>query len=240
MSGTVCSPSQLASDLGIPQWESVTVPMSFPVATRPIIMCGIANVTRKADAADYERLATAIDRIITLHPGENVLIHTNSYWLTSFLYFKLRDHNYDRPVLAYSKAQYRDKTIAQFRETGGILLAPSAERGVDLPDDMCRVVIIAKVPFPSLGDKQTSARLHSNGGRQWYTIKTMRDVVQMSGRGVRHDNDYAVTYILDMQWQRLYRDHKAFLPQYFIESTVYGTNTEQAKQLRKATNALRR
>ena len=99
------------------------------------------------------------------------------------------------------------------------MLAPSMSRGIDLPDDLCRVQIIAKCPFPALGDKQIASRLHLPGGQLWYTVKTIRDMVQMTGRAVRHDNDWAVTYIMDVNFgKNLWSKWKRLFPAWWAES----------------------
>ena len=88
-----------------------------------------------------------------------------------------------------------------------------------MPDDLCRVQIIAKCPFPALGDKQIAARLHTEGGQLWYTVKTVRDIVQMTGRAVRHDDDWAITYIFDSSFGKsLWNRWKNLFPKWWQES----------------------
>jgi len=100
-----------------------------------------------------------------------------------------------------------------------VLFSHSMDRGVDLPGDMCSVVIIAKVPSPALGDKRVSARLHLPGGEQWYAVQAVRKVVQMSGRHVRSDTDVGVTYILDAQFTtNLWRRNRGLFPAWWREA----------------------
>lgn len=91
-------------------------------------------------------------------------------------------------------------------------------RGVDLKGDACRVQVIAKVPFPSLADKQVSARMRLPGGDTWYKVQTVREMVQMTGRGVRSETDHAVTYVLDEQFQRVWSQSKRLFPQWWREA----------------------
>ena len=92
-----------------------------------------------------------------------------------------------------------------------MLVASSMDRGIDLPDEACRVQIVLKVPYPSLGDKQVAERLYSTrDGKTWYAVEVARSILQMSGRGVRHVDDYCECVILDSSfvgwyglWQRL-------------------------------------
>jgi Rad3-related DNA helicase len=92
------------------------------------------------------------------------------------------------------------------------------DRGVDLPDEQCRVVIIAKVPYPYLGDRQVNARLHSKGGQVWYNVQTVRSIVQMTGRGVRHEDDWCVSYIIDSQFNNLWSRGRGLFPLWWKEA----------------------
>jgi Rad3-related DNA helicase len=99
------------------------------------------------------------------------------------------------------------------------MFAPSLDRGIDLPYDLCGTQIIAKVPFLYLGDKQISARMHSPGGGNWYTVHTIRTIVQMSGRGMRSADDYCTTYILDSQFTtNLYKRSSNLFPQWWRDA----------------------
>lgn len=101
-------------------------------------------------------------------------------------------------------------------------MACSADRGVDLPDDYCRLIVVAKVPFPNLGDRMVSMRLHMGDGQTWYTVETVRSVVQMAGRGVRHKDDYCRTVILDSQFRDgLWSRGAALFPRWFREAVVW-------------------
>jgi Rad3-related DNA helicase len=91
------------------------------------------------------------------------------------------------------------------------------ERGVNLPGDLCRVAVVMKVPFLNLGDKQISTRLHSDkkSGQLWYNVSAIRTLVQMCGRGIRSAEDRCSIYILDAQFERLYRENKYLFPEWW-------------------------
>lgn len=96
------------------------------------------------------------------------------------------------------------------------------DRGIDLPGDACRVQVLVKCPFPYIGDKQVSARMHSRDGSTWYAIQTIRSIVQMCGRAIRNKDDWAVTYILDEQFKsNLWARHRGLFPQWFVEGLVW-------------------
>jgi Rad3-related DNA helicase len=123
--------------------------------------------------------------------------------------------------LTYRNAGEREATLERFLTTpDAVLLAPSFERGVDLPEEACEIIIIAKVPYPYLGDKQIAAKLYSKGGKTWYAVQTIRAIVQMCGRGMRSTDDWCDTYILDAQFKKLWRDHGRLFPQWFREAVA--------------------
>ncbi len=100
-----------------------------------------------------------------------------------------------------------------------VLISPSMDRGVDLPEDLCRFVVLLKVPYPYLGDIQISRRLYSaKDGPLWYAIQTIRTIVQATGRGVRSEDDYCISYILDEQFGRLYREYTGMFPRWWRDA----------------------
>lgn len=217
MSATIISGDEMSQSLGVVgEYATVTVPMTFPVENRPVILAPIATVTYKEMDKAILDLAFAIRVACERHEGERVIVHTVSYKLAKDLEEQLRrgrDKLSGRQIITYSEGRGREDALKKYKNTpGAVMLAPSMSRGIDLPDDLCRVQIIAKCPFPALGDKQIASRLHLPGGQMWYTVKTIRDIVQMTGRAVRHDKDWAVTYIFDTsfgknlwsKWQRLF------------------------------------
>lgn len=224
MSATIISADEMSQSLGVVgDYATVTVPMTFPVENRPIILCPIANPTYKEMDKAILDLAHGIRVACEKHPGERVIVHTVSYKLARDLEEQLRrgeDRLTGRTIITYTEGRGREDALRKYKRTeGAVLLAPSMSRGIDLPDDLCRVQIIAKCPFPALGDKQIASRLHLPGGQLWYTVKTIRDIVQMTGRAVRHENDWAVTYIMDINFGRnLWSKWKRLFPAWWVES----------------------
>lgn len=227
MSATLISSDEMSDSLGLPfDYATVVVPSTFPVKNRPIILAPVANVTYKElkEGTAIDDLAYAVQTILLKHPKDRVLVHTVSYDLTSRLSYQLRSGHYQvrgRDIITYEDSRDRNAALERYKRTpSAVLIAPSMERGVDLPDDLCRVQVVAKTPFPSLGDRQVSARVNmGSAGATWYAVQTIRDVVQMCGRGIRHKDDHAVTYILDRQFaSNLWRKHEKLFPAWFREA----------------------
>lgn len=225
MSATVISAGQLLSELGWEQTSStVSVTSTFPVENRPVYIRPVANMIAKEKDVEWPKLVPEIQRILAEHPGERVLVHTHSYELADFLYRHLRSDQAatTRPILTYQSAAERASALATYlAEKGSVLLAPSLDRGIDLPGDACRVQVIAKVPFAYLGDKQVAGRLYGNGrvGQTWYTVSAIRTLVQMCGRGVRSETDTCTTYILDKQFEsKLWGFNRGLFPQWWRDA----------------------
>lgn len=206
MSATTISPHQVADDLGLTseEWDFVQVDSNFPVESRPIYVRSRANMTNKTKDTEWPKMAKAVADVLDLHPQERVLIHTVSYAWTRHLENALRSTPHRHRILTYSDSRERESVLETYKNRpNGVLLAPSFDRGIDLPDDLCRAIVITKVPFPNLGDKQVNKRFFGTGqsGKNWYYTQTIRSIVQMTGRGMRHKGDYVTSYILDAQFQ---------------------------------------
>ena len=85
--------------------------------------------------------------------------------------------------------------------------------GVDLYDDLSRFQIMCKVPFPYLGDLVVQKRMERN--KQWYSYMTVKSVIQSLGRSIRNESDFAMSYILDSDWERFYRMNSKMFPNDF-------------------------
>lgn len=226
MSGTVISADEMSDSLGLPlDYRTVTIDSPFPIENRPIILAPVANVTASSlreSNEPIENLVYAIEQIAQQYEGR-MLIHTVSYKLTKELMQRCQMRTPDgkpRVKVQYTSAREKDYALRKYLATpDAAIFAPSMDRGVDLKDDRCRVQIIAKCPFPSLGDKQVSSRMHLPGGQQWYSVKVIRDIVQMTGRGVRSETDHCVTFILDEQFTRnVWGRNKPLFPKYFRDA----------------------
>lgn len=201
-------------------YATVSIPSTFPPTRRPIYIYPIAEMSRKNKAHAYPLVAKAVERILDRHPTDRILVHTVSYDLNEYLLAALPNHS--SRIQTYKSSSEKQRAIDRYiYSPASVLLAPSLDRGIDLRGDDCRVIIVCKVPFPSLGDKQVSAKLYSSGGQTWYSVKTVRSLVQMTGRGMRSEDDSCESYILDAQFiNNIYRRSKNLLPQWWREALV--------------------
>jgi len=176
-------------------------------------------MSRKNEEHARPLLADALTKVIDLHPDSRILVHTVSYSLNNFLASSVPK----RRLVTYHSTSEKQRAIDTYlSKPGGVFLAPSLDRGIDLPNDDCRVIVVCKIPFPNLGDKQVSARLYSKGGRQWYAVGTIRSLVQMTGRGMRSTDDYCESYLLDKNFLDLvWHRHRNLLPKWWTDALVW-------------------
>lgn len=220
MSATIISAQQMAEDLGLEddEWALVEVESTFPKENRPIYVEPVANMTAKEATVEWPKAAKRLSQIADWH-DERILVHTVSYKLADYLVDKV-----GKRAITYRSASEREQALDRFRESpNGILIAPSFERGIDLPYDQCRVVVVAKIPFPYLGDKQVSKRLYTRGGQGWYAMQTVRALVQMTGRAMRHADDQCEIYIIDRQFMsNIWKKSRRLLPEWWKDALVMG------------------
>ena len=226
MSATIISAEQMAADLGLDDddWGLVKVESTFDPERRPIYVEPISSMTYKEMSMSLPPMLKRVNQIVNPHDYDRILIHTVSYKLAGEVVSSLMSNGNGRRVFTYSRARDREAALQGFlSHPEGIMVAPSFERGVDLHDDDCRVVIITKIPYPALGDKQISARLHSQGGNGWYKMNTVRALVQMTGRAMRSAEDSCEIYLLDAQFMRnVWRKSRQLLPAWWQEALKMG------------------
>lgn len=225
MSASVVSSQEMIDSLGLDGRDVRTVSMGspFPVDNRRICVAPIASVTSKDREESWPKIARALKRLVEEGDAnhQRILVHAVSYQFTEFLISQLLMTLKDggRDLFRYQHSGEKDIAVEGWlRSKNGIMIAPSLDRGWDFPDDACRIQVIAKVPFPYLGDPQIAARLNSPGGQRWYTTQAIRSMIQMSGRAVRSETDHAATYVLDAAFVDIVKKNKSLLPAWWADA----------------------
>ena len=223
MSATLPPRAILCSLLDLRQEEVdyLELPSSFDISNRQVVYRPVGNLNKENLDGQLGKLVRAIRDILDRHRDQRVLIHSVSYSLGTKLYESLS--SLSRPVFFHRSSEGKRQAMERYMShPDAVIISPSLERGADLKDDLCRAIVWTKVPYPSLGDKFTSLRFYSSRfGRLWYKYQAAYTLVQGAGRGVRHQGDWAVTYILDGQFERLLRDRATLFPRWFREAVVW-------------------
>jgi ATP-dependent DNA helicase DinG len=224
MSATILDKEMFCANLGIdPSQASLhRLDSTFPVASRPLFYAPVGRV-KASDPASLDAVVRAVDDILDRHPGERGLIHTSSYKIAQAIGNGSR-HAGRLAIPADSRS--KDAALSRLRaEVGTVLVSPSVATGVDLPYDLCRFQIIAKLMFPDLGDPQIKKRMKevapgvtNQKGDQWYKWTTACSLVQAYGRGMRAEDDSCTTYLLDGNWQWFRHTVRDMLPGWFTKA----------------------
>lgn len=214
LSATLMGAEYIANTLGFPDgsWAYLDLPSTFPVANRPVNFSPVVAMSARSTDEDYEKMQAAIDHLIEyymLNGAPSGMIHavSNNYRdriLTSSRF---------RGIMRTDPTHHED---AVKRGEASVLVAANLVEGWDGADNLCRFVIMPKVPFPNLGDKRTRIRMQEDG--RSFDHKALVAVVQGAGRGVRHRQDYADTWILDANWAQLRARRYDWLPDAFTSA----------------------
>ncbi len=221
MSGTILDKDAFCSSIGLPPSEVkfIRVGSDFPKEHRPIYPLNIEYLNYKTLNEDRvrQRITTTIDKIMTFHKNQKGIIHTTSYAQLNFIRDNISLEN-KRRLLETNPEVERDEVIAEHISTAKptVLISPSLQLGLDLKDDLSRFSVIAKIPYPNLGDRWTDGKRKNSA--QWYNWQTALHLIQAIGRSVRSKEDWAVTYIVDSVFGSFINKNKSIMPGWFLES----------------------
>ena len=172
----------------------------------------IGRMTSKEIDKTLPNLVKAVKQVLAAHKNDKGIIHTHSYKIANYLKRNIRSKRLIVPS-SETRHQLLKEHLASKKPT--VLISPSMTEGVDLQGDASRFQILCKVPYPFLGDKLVKKRM--NKWYWWYPYQTTKTIVQSVGRSVRSEDDTAVTYILDADWERFYSRNRGLFPADFRE-----------------------
>ncbi len=194
---------------------------TFPVENRPIHMTFVGSMSHRNVEATLPSMLRQIERTAHVHAKEKGVVHTHSYRLGKSIADYLKSNGLAKRVLFPADVKARNEAyefhIATDKPT--ILISPSMVEGFDLFDDRARWQILAKCPWPFLLDPQVRAK--KDVDPDWYVLRTVSDIIQSAGRSTRSDTDHSKVYILDSDFQRLYREHERFFPRWFRSAFIW-------------------
>lgn len=217
MSATILDHEMWATSLGL-KTKDVTfikTPSPFAKEKRPVVIDYAGPMSYTRQEGTFPRMVEKIRGILNLHKEERGIIHCHSFHLGKKLVTALQN-----PRLTLVEEE-QDKTlvIAKHAATpGSVLVSPGMTEGVDLKDDLARFAILPKVPFASTQDLVVALRMADQRG--WYDWRTCLIFLQACGRTVRHDQDFATTYLLDSDFEAFMVRARKLLPDWWKESII--------------------
>ena len=191
-----------------------TIPNTFDFSKSPIHFLNKFKMSFREKEQSFNRLKDIIYSICsTKFFNEHGMIQTGSYAFAKQLYNEAPKEIKKR-MLLYNGSKEKNLCIKIHQiSKNTILVGPSLNEGIDLPGDLCRFIIIMKVPYPSLGDRLVKEKIKLFP--LWYNSTTSNDIIQGIGRGVRYNGDWCVSYILDACFWRLYLETQDQYPEDF-------------------------
>ena len=191
----------------------------FPVENRMIHYMPVGSMSYKEKQKTLPKMIKKVEQILQENRNFKGIIHTVNYEIAE----KIIDG------LAFSKMSYRllmprgnDKQLIlnSFYNSSKplVLISPSLMEGIDLKDDLSRFCIICKMPYGNLGDKWIKTRMEES--KKWYLSQACTNLIQMCGRSVRSEKDYAKTYILDSDFMNLAKNGIDIFPKWWKDAVV--------------------
>jgi Rad3-related DNA helicase len=195
----------------------------FQPSNRPVYVLSIGSMGRKSLDETMPRMLRVTEGILRLHPKEKGIIHCHSYALGKSLCAYLQHSPHAERVLFAKQAKDRVHCLRTHTTSTEptVMLSPSIAEGFSFDDNLARFQIVAKMPYPYLGDQQISARKDLDP--EWYVMQTIMIIIQACGRIVRSETDFGTTYILDSDFERIYNEYTEFFPLWFQEALIWRT-----------------
>ena len=220
MSASICGVKQFCDELGIGEFDFKQTGTTIPVENRLVhVVRNLGKLTYQNKEEMMPRFIMTIDRIIKYlyekNGGKKIngIIHTVSYDNANHV---LAGSKYVDDMLIPDKKDLLklDKVITEGK--ANIIVSPSIIEGVDLVDDLSRFQIFLKVPYQFIGDVWVKTKMNMNS--KWYSRMAIIKIVQGCGRSIRSDEDWAETFVLDGNFNRLMEYDNELFPEWFKES----------------------
>ena len=218
-SATVLNVPLWARNLGIDpnEVEHIELGSDFPVENRAIHLefcgnMGMKHFTKEKNPQNptQPKFVKKVKQLLKRHEGQRGLIHCHSFALSKVLREEVAD-----PRFLFQDQFNNDKQAmiaAHAERVDSVIVAPAIAEGYDFKNSLARFQIIAKVPWPSLGDKIIKERTDRDD--TFFGWCTALKLVQSYGRIVRSKDDWGYTYIVDSGFSFFFSRHSKMIPKW--------------------------
>ncbi|MEE8358716.1 MAG: helicase C-terminal domain-containing protein, partial [Candidatus Hydrothermarchaeales archaeon] len=153
-----------------------------------------SNWKQKGFQEEYWRTLSKI--LVTSKRPTLVQVH-------SFKYLPDDNRYPDIPSRKSIKEDDQEESLKSFIRGGrSLIFSTKTDRGVDLPDDTCRSIVLTKYPFPDLNDpvlRVMRKRMSEVPFWNYYRDIAKREFYQQIGRGLRSEDDWLEVWSPDMK-----------------------------------------
>lgn len=215
MSGTILDKNLFCQLNGLDVTKAVyySIASPFPLKNRPIYYMPLGKMSFKSKEDTFKRYVPYIQKLLDKYKKKKGIIHTNSFELAKWIEDSVKD-----PRLVFHDSSNKDEVLRMHMESEEptVIVSPSMDTGVSFDNDTARFQIIAKIPYPSLASQKNKMRQKNNP--DWYSWKTVSGLIQMTGRPVRSEIDYADTIIIDGGFGDVIKHSSQYLPDWIQEA----------------------
>lgn len=227
LSSTILDKEGFCRDLGIDPEEAamISVDSEFNVENREVVYKPVSKMNygwhTEERTSERNKMMRAMSHICQYHGKESGIIHAGSFKIAEWIVSNLKT---DHEIVHHNPGceSSRDDIIDYYLENAAlrpmILVSPSATEGMDLKDDLGRFAIIAKVPYPFLGDAWVKRRMQLS--QDWYNRQAITGIIQGCGRVVRSKEDWGQVYILDESFTFLYNKTSKMIPKWWKDGLI--------------------
>ena len=195
MSATIGDPAAYAKYVVIDRHFDIDIPSTFNFEKSPIFYVSDYKMSYREKDASLPKVIEMITKICEMYSGQRGIIQTGSYNFAKSVLDSAPEYIKKR-LVPYNDSKEKDDAISLFKfRKDKILIGPTLVEGLSFDDDLCRFLIIMKIPYPSLADNLVKEKKDINP--EWYSNETAISMLQGIGRGIRSESDWCVTFILD-------------------------------------------
>ena len=226
-SGTIIDKEMFCKTTGLNPKETFIIKVGsiFPVERRPVYYYPVAKMTKEERVNGYDKLVDVVGEIVRRFRYRTI-IHAHSYEIAREIAKRI---SVDGVRVAVHDEKNRKRVFRRFIEGEiDVLISVGFNRGVDLKDDLCRVNVILKVPFPDVSDIRVRELWVKRKSWNWARYQAIKNLVQAYGRTTRSEDDWSITFILDESFSHLFR-YKSQFPSWFIEAVREISSLEEVK-----------
>lgn len=221
MSATVLSKEQYCKNLGLSldEVEYFEYDSIFPIKNRLIHYIPVGSLAWNKKNKTIPKLIPQIQKILKKHSNEKGIIHTVNYELAEIIINALNE-TIEGNRLLMPKGNNRQNILNAFYVSNRpyVLISPSLTEGLDLKEDLSRFCIICKMPFANIADNWIKERMKHD--INWYNYYTVEQLIQMTGRSIRSETDFATSYILDESFLNFAIHNQFMFPKWWKNAVI--------------------
>lgn len=191
-----------------------SLPSTFNFDNSPIYFMPNYKMSYNCINDSMQKILPILEKILDLHKNQRGIIHTSSFKLSRDVIQYFEAKGVSRLLYYEGSIEKRNQLEKYQMDSDKILIGPSLIEGLDFSDDLCRFIIFLKVPYPNISDPLVKTKMKYFPS--YYQAEASNSMIQGMGRGIRHENDWCVSYILDGCFSSLYQSQRCYYPSSLI------------------------